>query len=335
MSTRDGSLDEREDHPKPVVYVTQPVHPDGFALLQEHAQVHVGFGPDAEPIESVLPRIEGFLVRYMGISADEIERAPALRAVVRAGAGYERIAVGAAKARGIPVLIAAEANSRTVAEHVFAMALAVYREIPKWDRLTRAGGAHLRVLREQQLSRDLSGKRLGVVGMGRIGAEVARIGRDGFLMDVLAYHPRRPDEEIRARGATPTHSLAELLGQVDIVSIQLPLTDETRGMFGAEQFRQMTSDSVLINVSRGGVVDEIALARALESGTIAGAGIDVWEGQVPSSDHPLLRLDNVVASPHRAGRTEEAQRRMGMSAVQALLDTLAGRDPVGVVDVTR
>jgi D-3-phosphoglycerate dehydrogenase len=233
------------------------------------------------------------------------------------------------------VLITAEANSRTVAEHVFALALAVFREIPKWDRLTRAGGPDLHAIRELDLAHDLSEKRLGIVGIGRIGTEVARIGRDGFLMDVLAYHPTRSDDEIRSRGAEPTRSLSELLGRVDLVSLQVPLSDETRGMMGAEQFRQMTPQSVLVNVSRGGIVDETALAEALRSGTIAGAGIDVWERHVPRQGHPLLGLDHVVVSPHRAGRTEEAQRRMGMTAVRALLDTLAGREPVGVANVSR
>lgn len=318
---------------KPVVYVTQPIHPDGFALLTAEAEVHIGYGPDAESVEDLLPRIEGFLVRYKGVNADLISRAPALRAVVRAGAGYENVAVDAARARGVPVFVAAEANSRTVAEHVFALTLAVLRGIPKWDRLTRAGGDELRVTRELDLSHDLSTKRLGIVGIGRIGAEVARIGRDGFLMDVVAYHPSRPAEEIRSRGAEPTATLAELLEQSDVVSLQLPLTDSTRGMFGPEQFRQMKSNAVLINVSRGGIVDEEALAEAITAGEIAGAGIDVWQGMVPPEDHPLLRLDQVVASPHRGGRTAEAQQRMGVSAARAMLDALAGRPTVGVVNV--
>jgi D-3-phosphoglycerate dehydrogenase len=316
-----------------VVYVTQPIHPDGLALLQERAEVHVGFGPHSEPVIDVLDRVEGFLLRQDGIASDAVRDAPRLRAVARAGAGFENVPVEAARLRGIPVLVTPEANSRTVAEHVFALILAVFRQIPAWERRVRAGESDLALMREGELSRDLSGKRLGIVGMGRIGSEVARIARNGFVMEVLAFHPRRTDDEIRARGAEPTASLDDLLRRCHVVSVQVPFSEQTKGMFGAAEFAQMRSDAVLINVSRGGVVDENALAKAIVTGQIAGAGIDVWQGKMPRPDNPLLALDRVVATPHRAGRTEEAQRRAGLLAAQGLLDILGGVAPTGTIDV--
>jgi D-3-phosphoglycerate dehydrogenase len=320
---------------RPIVYVTQPIHPDALALLRSSADVRTGFGTDAVPLDDVLPDVEGFLLRYSGIPREAIENAPGLRAIARAGAGYENLPVNAARERGIPVLIPRAANSRSVAEHVFALLLAVYRSIPYWDGLARSGRPDLFELREGALSQALSGKTLGLVGIGGIGSEVARIGRDGFLMDVLAYHPRRSDAEVRAMRIEPTRSLDELLGRCDAVSVQVPLTDETRGMLGADQFRAMKPTGVLVNVARGGIVDEAALASALAAGELAGAGVDVWADKVPKADNPLLAAGlRVVATPHRAGRTEEAQRRAGMLAADGLLDALAGRTSEFVDDVT-
>jgi phosphoglycerate dehydrogenase-like enzyme len=262
-----------------------------------------------------------------------VDQAPRLRAMARAGAGFENIPVESARRRGVPVLITPEANSRTVAEHVFALALAVLRQIPSWERRVRAGEPDLALRREGELSRDLSGKTLGIIGMGRIGTEVARMGRAGFLMAVLAFHPRRGDDEIRALGAEPTASLDDLLRRSDVVAVQVPLTEQTRGMLGAAEFARMKPEAILVNVSRGGVVDETALAEAIAAGRIAGAGIDVWQGKVPRPGNPLLALDRVVASPHRAGRTEEAQRRAGVQAARALLDALEGLVPTGAIDV--
>jgi D-3-phosphoglycerate dehydrogenase len=317
----------------PVIYVTQPIHPDGLELLNAHATVLTPFGAEPVALEDALPRIEGFLVRYEGLSAEAIVNAPKLRAISRAGAGYENIAVAAAKGRHIPVLIPHDANARTVAEHVYALALSVLREIPRWDARVRAGEPDLGIKREGELSHDLSGKVLGLVGVGRIGREVARIGRDGFLMDVLAHHPSRPDDYLRAQGAEPTGSLEELLGVCDIISIQVPLNESTRGMFGAAQFEATKAGAVIVNVSRGGVVDETALADSLRSGHLGGAGVDVWLGKVPPPDNPLLGVPRVVATPHRASRTEEAQSRAAVLAAQGLLDMLAGRAPTDMTDV--
>ncbi|MEV1168881.1 hypothetical protein [Nonomuraea sp. NPDC049784] len=123
---------------RPVVYVTQPIHPDGLALLREHADVHVGFGPQAEPVTDVLDRVEGLLLRHDGIAPEVIRNAPKLRVVARAGAGFENVPVEAARLRGIPVLVTPDANSRTVAEMVFALTLAAFRRIPAWERRLRA-----------------------------------------------------------------------------------------------------------------------------------------------------------------------------------------------------
>jgi len=317
----------------PVVYVTQEIHPDALALLEEGAEVIPGYGPHAVPVEEVLDRIEGLMLRFSGISADVVERAPILRAIARAGSGYESVPVDAARRRGIPVLVAAGANSRSVAEHVIALALAAARQLPYWDAKARSGDPDLLQAREGSLGMELAGKRMGLIGAGRVGIEVARISRDGFGMEVSAYHPRRTPEALRALGMKPAETLEELLTEADVISVQVPLTDETRGMLGADQFRLMKARSILVDVARGGVIDESALADSMAHGRPGAAGIDVWADKVPKPDNPLLLTPGVVASPHRAGRTEEAQTRAGVIAATALLDALAGRRPHDVDDV--
>ncbi len=319
---------------RPVVYVPQQIHPSGLAILDERAEVHTGFGPNAVAVDEVIDRIDGLLVRHEGIAPNVIREAPQLRGIVRAGAGFENLDVDAARARNIPVFITPSGNSRTVAELVFALALAVAREIPRWDKIAREGAPDLKLVRESELGRDLSEKTLGLIGIGRIGSEVARIGQRGFDMRILGYHPTRSADEIRSRGAEPADSLDALLSESDVISIQVPLNDATRAMMGRDQFELMKPTAILVNVSRGGIVDEAALFEALSSGKIAGAGIDVWDGKVPKPDNPLLSLDRVVASPHRGGRTEEAQERMGVSAAHALLALLAGEPVEGAIDVT-
>jgi len=317
----------------PLVYLPQPIHEDGLAILEEGARVVRGYGEDGVPIAAVRDEVEGLLLRFRGIDAETVATAPRLRAISRAGAGYESIPLDAARERGIPVLVPSGVNARSVAEHVFALALAVVRNIPHWDRMARSGRDDLFELREGDLSLELSGKRLGLVGVGQIGGEVGRIGRDGFLMDLAAYHPRRTPEQLRASGYEPMESLHDLLAWSDVVSVHVPLSAETRGMFGAAEFAAMRPGSVFVNVSRGGVVDEAALAAAVATGRPGGAGVDVWADKVPRPDNPLLHVDRVVAIPHRAGRTEEAQRRAGVLAARALLDALAGREVVDAVDV--
>lgn len=303
------------------MYVTEAIDGAAIDVLRRDTEVAVGYGPDARHVEEALPTAHGLVVRRMAITADLLERAPNLRVIARPGVGYENIDVAAATERGIPILLTANANYRSVAELVFALAMAVLRRVPTWDRVCRNGGfAH----REAKLGQELSGKRIGLIGVGRVGSEVARIARHGFGMDVLAHHPTRPDEELWARGLRPVRDLHAFLAECDVVSVQVPLTDLTRNLISTTEFACMPSNSILINVARGGIVDEQALVAALREGRLAGAGIDVFEQEPPPFDHPLFGLDNVVVSPHRGGRTVEAVRRMGADAVRGLLAVLAG-----------
>ena len=306
------------------VHLEQPIHEEALALLRENAQVSVGYGPEARELdEALLREVNAFLVRTKPLGAQDIEKASQLRVIARHGVGVDNVAVEAATRRGIPVLITPRANLRSVAEHVFALALAVRRNLLRADRYVREGRF---AERDSLMGRELFGQTLGVIGVGRIGEEVARMGAAGFGMRVLGYDPYLDEKAVRAKGVEPVSSLEELLPACDFVSVHVPLTEETRGLLGARELDLMRPGSVLVQAARGGVVDEGALVEALGDGPLAGAGIDVYGEEPPPADHPLFSVENAVLSPHTAASTEQAMRRMGLDAVRGILDILGGAD---------
>jgi D-3-phosphoglycerate dehydrogenase len=211
-----------------------------------------------------------------------------------------------------------------VAEHAFALMLAVSRNLVRADRSVREGGF---ASRNRLQGRELFGARLGVVGLGRIGGEVTRMAVGGFGMRVLGYDPWLPPDRIRERGAEPVEALPDLLGACDLITVHVPLSQVTRGLLGRRELASMRPGSILIQTSRGGVVDEDALVAALRSGHLAGAGIDVYETEPPPEDHPFFSMEEVVLTPHTAALTEQAMRRMALDAARGILDVLGGADP--------
>jgi D-3-phosphoglycerate dehydrogenase len=205
--------------------------------------------------------------------------------------------------------------------------------------LAKLGRAHDRAVRDGHwgvrnrfAAWELSGKTLLILGCGRIGREVARRAL-AFDMRVLGHHPLLPEAQLRAAGLEPAPDLATALAEADIVSLHLPVTATTRHLIDAAALRRMRPGAVVINTSRGGLIDETALAEALRKGRLRGAGIDVLEDEPPPTDHPLLGLDNVLLSPHSAAGTVEAARRMAVESADNILAALDGRlDPAAVVN---
>lgn len=313
---------------RPRVYVAQPIDPDAVDALSAQADVVLGYGPNASPLSDEFSSIDGMVVRTLVLDVETIARARKLRVIMRIGAGVDNIDIPAATRQSIAVFSTAGANAKSVAEMTIALALAVARDIPRWDRDTRAG---LFATREQDPGRELSGRTWGVIGFGTIGESVGRIARLAFGMDVLAHHPRRDPEHLASRGAEAC-SLTDLLSRSDVVSVHVPLTDETRGLLGREQFAHMRPDAMLIDVSRGGVVDPDALAHAVTHGVIDGAAVDVYDTEPPAPGHPFLAIDRIILSPHRAGRTVDAVRAQGVGGVQRLLEYLLHGERIGALN---
>lgn len=313
----------------PRVHITQPIGDDAVAWLRARAEVTCGYEAGAPDLVDVIEDLDGLLVRTRPIDAALIDRADRLRVISRFGVGYDNIDVSAATKKRIPVLITAAANSRAIAEHVFGALVNLYRSLARWDRDVRAGEFSTR---DSRLGHEISGRRLGILGLGRIGTEVARIGRVAFDMPAYAYHPRLSPAEVAERGAEPVETVQQLAEVADVITVHVPRSAETTGLVGAGFINAMRRDAVLINVSRGGVVDEQALTEALRRGTIAGAAVDVYEQEPPPPDHPFFELDNVLLTAHTAGHNHETFQRMAMDAATGLMDVLDGRRPPHVVN---
>lgn len=274
----------------------------------------------------ILPRVE--LVRPWYADADFIARYPNLLAICSTGSGYDVIDVEACTKAGIIVCNQAGANAQAVAEHAVGLMLGLSKKIASLDRALRRPETVQRTLHP---GNNIATKTVGIVGLGHIGRKAAQICREGFGMRVLACDPYLTGEQIREFGAQPV-SLQELLIASDFVSVHCPRTDETMGMFGADQFALMQKHAFFINTARGGIHDEDALLQALQTDQIAGAGLDVFLEEPPASDHPLLGRDNVIATPHSAGMTHESLYDLSLAAARQWQDIFAGKAPPRLVN---
>ena len=257
-----------------------------------------------------------------------IERCPDLLAVSTSGAGYDTVDVAACTAAGVLVVNQSGGNADAVAEHTVAMMLSLTKNIPQTDRSVRAGK---RAPRESFKGWNARGRTVGVVGIGNVGSRVARICGLGLQMKVLACDPYLTAEQVQARGATQV-DLAMLLAESRFVSIHCPYNDETRNMIGTRELNAMQAGSYLITTARGGIVDENALAKALELKHIAGAGVDVWIDEPPPLSHPLLAFDNLIATYHTAGITHDSRNNMADWNAQQLAGILRGERPPRLIN---
>jgi D-3-phosphoglycerate dehydrogenase / 2-oxoglutarate reductase len=262
------------------------------------------------------------------VHRDLLRRTPNLLIVSSNGAGYDTVDVAACTQAGVLVVNQAGGNAESVAEHALAMLLCLSKRIIETDRVMRRQDG---IERNAFMSTEVLGKTLGIVGLGNVGRRLAELCRGLLHMRVVAYDPYLSADEMTARGAEKVE-LPDLLAQADYVSINCPLTEETRGMIGAREYALMQPHAYLITTARGFIHDEGALLDALRTRRIAGAGLDVWMTEPPPRDHPLLTFDNVVVSPHTAGVTREARIRMGRIAAEQMLAALDGKRPPRIVN---
>lgn len=266
---------------------------------------------------------------HLDYDAAMMDLAPSLRAICRTGIGYDNIDTAAATQRGILVCNTPGAPTMGTAEHAIALLMAVARQLCALDRQVREGPR--RDYWEEYEGFELAGALLGLVGMGRIGSRVARVAQS-LDMEVTVYDPALSDDVCADAKVSRAESLDQLLAQSDVVSLHLPLRSETRNLFGVRQFARMKPGALFINTARGGLVDEQALCQALESGHLRGAGLDVFQDEPPSPDHPLLQRCDVVATPHIASATTAGKYRLWTSAIEQAIDVLNGKTPAHVVN---
>lgn len=300
------------------------------------ADVAVGICPGdrvGEDPYHLLEQAQAVLAGGRRYDSAAMDRAPHLLVISRTGIGYDTVDVAAATQRGIAVVNAPDAPTIPTAETALALLLNVARSVKQIENdLMRAQE------RGQKLSAwdvyvgiELAGKQLGLVGLGRIGSHVARVGA-ALGMRVAAYDPHVSAERYEQLQVARAASLADLLGSSDVISLHLPLNEETQNFMNAERFVQMKRGAIFVNVSRGKLVDEAALAAALDSGHLFGAGLDVTRVEPPLADNPLLRRDNVVITPHIGGASVLGRRRLFEHAMAQILQVLRGERPPQLIN---
>ena len=314
---------------KPSIVMDVYLHPEAREFLSRECQI-VQCKPGAEGVaaasrERAVGAIIGPTWQFSGSVLDEI---PSLVVVGRPGIGVDNIDPNAATERGVAVVNTPDAPTLSTAEHTVAILLALAKGHKAAARLLSSGGSPTS---EPPLI-QVEGKVLGLVGLGRIGKRMAHICGSGLGMKILAFDPYVPADEAAVHGATLCPDLYDVLRAADFVSLHCPPSESTRGMMDAAALAAMKPTAYLINCARGVIVDEEALIEALEAGKIAGAGIDVYDPEPPSPSNPLLAMENVVATPHSAGFTEDCLRAMGLGVAEEVLTVMDGRRPSNLVN---
>jgi D-3-phosphoglycerate dehydrogenase / 2-oxoglutarate reductase len=328
-----------KDNVKRVFYVRYVAHPCYLDIIAQRPEIRLDkLENDSahEVAESIMAAAHAYQI---GSSRDELNprfyarrellvRMPNLLVVSTNGAGFDTVNVKDCTEAGVLVINQTGGNAEAVAVHVLAMMLALSKQIVQTNHALRRG-----TMRDRNvfLGNDVKGRTIGIVGIGNVGRRIAELCRGLLGMQVIACDPYLDDETIAARGAVKV-SLDELLRRSDFVSINCPLDEGTRGMIGAREFALMQPHAYFIATARGFIHDERALAEALRSKTIAGAGVDVWDKEPPAADHALLQFDNVIATPHTAGMTRETRANMGRIAAEQLVMTLDGKRPPRIVN---
>lgn len=311
---------------KPRVLLIHPtIYPEGIEILKENCDII--YAPDGQPetIKKFLTEgVDGVIVRTEYLTKDLIESAKGLKVIGVNGVGYSNVDVQAATNAGIYVVNVVGANYYTVAEHVVMFALAMSRDLRRADQAVRCG--HWRY-RDEHLLHDIHNNTFFSVGFGHIGKEVCRVMHLGFTMNIVVYDPYFQETEINKLGYTYVDTFEAGAKNADFISLHLPSNSETFHMINKNTIKSMKYGCKFINCARGPIVDYNALSEALRSGQIGMAGIDVFPEEPVPQDHEILKLDNVLVTPHCAGDTVEARTRIAMSIANDVVAVLSDRAP--------
>jgi D-3-phosphoglycerate dehydrogenase len=309
------------------VLLDTPVHATAMQRLVEEAHVLTAHDATENQVLALLPQAHGLILgSKLTVGTTEMDLGQNLEVIGRHGVGIDNVDQAAASERGIPFVYTPYGPTESTAEHALLLMLATARRLSQLDRAVRTG--HFGIRNEAEaMGHELEGKTLGVVGFGRIGQRLAEMCRAALRMPVHVFDPYLDRDTIAAWGAVYEDTLDKLARNVDVVSVHTPLTAETHHLIHRGVIQAMKPGSILINASRGPVVDQVALIEALKTGHLGGAGLDVFDPQPPAPDNPLLRFDQVVLTPHVASFTHEGRKRMGLTVVEDVLCVLRGERP--------
>ena len=301
------------------VLVTDPLAPQGLELFQRASGIEVDVRLGLKPAELIglIGDYQGLVLRSgTKVTADVVEAARNLKAIGRAGIGVENIDVEAASKMGIVVMNTPGGNDVTTAEHAISLMLSLARHIPPAVASRKTG----KWTREKFMGVELCNKTLGIIGLGKVGSIVAERAL-GFRMKVIAHDPFVPPESVARIGVTAA-SLDEIYERSDFITVHTPLTSETRGLINGNAIAKMKTGVRIINCARGGIVDEEDLIKALREGKVAGAALDVFVNEPPPPDHPLVRMEQVITTPHLGASTGEAQLNVAIAVAEQMIDFL-------------
>lgn len=314
------------------VLLPQSIEKEAAEML-EKAGFELVHSPDPKPLNVIplLKDVQAMILRTgFNVTGESLSHADELCIIARTGMGLDNVDVVAATARHIVVTSNVGVNTASVVEHALSLMLALSKELLLMDAEVRKGNFGIRY---KNLPSDLDGKTLGLVGFGRIGSTLGRICHQSFRMKILAYDPLLTEDAMAPyREWVEFVDLEALLARSDVVSIHVPLTPTTRNLVGKREISWMKPDALIINTSRGGIIDESALVAALEDQEIGGAGLDVFSEEPIPSEHPLLNLRNLILTPHTAALTKECVLRMATEAVQCVIDLFNGIEPKNVAN---
>lgn len=302
------------------VVVTQRLHDKGMELLEAGAEAVVAETGKPRELDNFLEDADGLIIRIGSIDREGLQKAKNLKVIGRPGVGVDCVDVQACTELGIPVVIVPGANTLSVAEHALMLIMALAKDLKRQDKECRKGNF---AIRSAYKAYELGGRKLGLIGGGAIGTALGQLCQ-AIGMKVMVFDPYLSRETVEARGWEYVDKLDDLLANADVISVHVPLTEQTRHMIGKREFGLMKRDAILINCARGGIIDEDALYDALKSDAIHGAGADVLELEPFDVNHKLLGLDNFIITPHSAGQTREAATGVATGAVEGVLAVIRG-----------
>ncbi len=319
LATLKENLEPMPENRRPRILIADPVAPEGIEMLRTAGDVDVNTGLAADTLIGIIGNYDALVVRSeTKVTRPVIEAATRMQVIGRAGVGLDNIDLYAATERGVIVVNAPQGNTIAAAEHTLALLMALARHVPQADASMRSGKWD----RKNYLGTEIRGKTLGIVGLGKIGSEVARRAV-AMEMRVLAHDPFVSAERVRALGVESV-DFEQLIMLSDFITVHPPLTASTQGMIGEAEMARMKDGIRLINVARGGIIDEAALVAAVASGKVAGAAIDVFTAE-PPRDNPLIGDPRIIVTPHLGASTAEAQERVAVDVAEQIVEVLAGK----------